>query len=53
MPAASRRGHPSTHLSRLRAPRHASADPVFTGEGLIEAAATMSWAEIREMANER
>jgi len=26
---------------------------VFTGEGLTEAAASMSWAEIREMANER
>jgi len=29
------------------------ADLVFTGEGLTEAAAAMSWAEIREMANER
>ena len=29
------------------------ADVVFTGEGLTEQAAAMSWAEIREMANER
>ena len=28
-------------------------DVVFTGEGLTEVAATLSWAEIREMANER
>ncbi|MEI6231086.1 MAG: type II toxin-antitoxin system VapB family antitoxin [Actinomycetes bacterium] len=28
-------------------------DVVFTGEGLTEQAAAMSWAEIREMANER
>ena len=29
------------------------ADVVFTGEGLTELAAAMSWAEIRETANER
>ena len=29
------------------------ADLVFTGEGLTEGAATMSWAEIRELANGR
>jgi hypothetical protein len=29
------------------------ADVVFTGKGLTEAAAAMSWAEIREIANAR
>ena len=29
------------------------ADVVFTGEGLTQEAAALSWAEIREIANER